>query len=204
VHAAFAELLGREDLWVSQDGLGVRPPGDPAMPVHWDVDPRATFPNRVLGGLVYVTDTPLGRGPFRAVPGLFRDRDGWFDRHPATGGEPDDLWDVDVEQHAPVAVPGCAGDLVVWDARLPHGNEAVVGGAPRLVQFLTMWPPGTWGETAADHQAIWRSRRPNPAYLGKPGWDRTEPWGPAALTALGRRLIGLDPWAGDPRAPLPG
>lgn len=204
VHAAFARLLGRDELWVSQDGLGVRAPGDPGMPVHWDVDPRADFPHRVLGGLVYVTDTPLARGPFRAVPGLFRDLDGWFDRHPGTGSDPDDLWNIDVEHHASMAVPGCAGDLVVWDARLPHGNEAVAGSAPRLVQFLTMWPPGTWGETAADHQAIWRSRRPNPAYLHKPGWDRTEPWGPAALTPLGRRLIGLEPWGGDPRTRVPG
>lgn len=38
----------------------------------------------------------------------------------------------------------------------------------------------------------WRPGRCVPWWRGRPGYDRIEPWPPANLSALGRRLIGLE------------
>jgi hypothetical protein len=195
VHAAFAAAHGREDLNVTQEGFGFKPPlattpGEPAaaMDMHFDLDPRT--PRPALQGVLYLTDVAADQGAFCAVPGVFADRDGWLARHPEAGPEVD----VDLEGHPIVPVPGRAGDLVIFDSRLPHGNGANRAAAPRVVQYLTMQPVGYWGEQPSDHAALYRSGRANPAQRWRPGWDGVQPGPPATLTPLGRRLVGLDPW----------
>jgi len=42
--------------------------------------------------------------------------------------------------------------------------------------------------------ASWRSGRAPAGMRPRPGYDRIEPWPPADLTLLGRRLLGLDNW----------
>jgi len=109
------------------------------MRIHHDVDPHR--PPKVFGGLVYLTDTPAERGAFRCVPGIFRDLPGWLERHPDAGIDV-----VDPEGHDVVAVPGRAGDLVMWDVRLPHANGENLADAPRVVQYVSMFPRGAWSE----------------------------------------------------------
>jgi ectoine hydroxylase-related dioxygenase (phytanoyl-CoA dioxygenase family) len=43
-------------------------------------------------------------------------------------------------------VAGSAGDLVIWDSFLPHGNGLNTNGAgqPRLCQYVNMWPTAGW------------------------------------------------------------
>jgi hypothetical protein len=184
VHATFAAALGTEELWVSMDRVSIKAPGDPGLPIHWDVDPASEGP-RLLQGVVALTDTPAGAGGFCCVPELFRDRDGWLARHP---GAP--TWGIDLEGHDPTPVPARVGDLIVFDARLPHGNEANGASTPRLAQYVTMREPGAWGGTAAGRVELYKAGRSMfPVYEG-----RVEPWAPATLTPLGRRLLGLDAW----------
>jgi hypothetical protein len=173
VHAAFAELYGDERLAVSQDRLGVKLPGEGPLGIHLDEDP-ATGP-RVFGGLVYLTDAPAERGAFCCVPSLLGTREGF--------GSPPDL-----DGHEVVPVPGRAGDLVLWDIRLPHGNMPNRDSAPRVVQYVSMFPHGTWRDTPEGHQALWREGRDWQDEHGPPGHV------PAELTPLGRRLVGLDPY----------
>ena len=139
LHEAFAAAYGERDLGVSQDRLGVKVPGRRGMRIHHDVDPHR--PPKVFGGLVYLTDTPAERGAFRCVPGIFRDLPGWLARHPDAGIDV-----VDPEGHDVVAVPGRAGDLVMWDVRLPHANGENLADAPRVVQYVSMFPRGAWSE----------------------------------------------------------
>jgi len=40
----------------------------------------------------------------------------------------------------------------------------------------------------------WRTGRCVPWWRGRPGYNRVEPWSPASLTELGRRLLGLEQW----------
>ena len=70
------------------------------------------------------------------MPELFRDRTGWRARHPGVA-----VWDIDLEGHEPTPVPARAGDLIVFDAMLPHGTEGNGSTAPRLAQYVTMTPP---------------------------------------------------------------
>ena len=169
LYEAFAALYGTRELAVSVDRLGVKVPGRRGMRIHHDVEPHD--PPEALAGLVYLTDTPPERGAFRCVPGILREWDAWLARHPTAGVEV-----VDPEGHEVVAVPGRAGDLVVWDARLPHANGENLADAPRVVQYVTMFPHGSWGDEPQHHVDRWREN-------GQP-----------ELTPLGRRLVGLDPY----------
>ena len=155
VYAAFAAAYGDERLAVSQDRLGIKPPGAPAMEIHVDIDLGAgPF---VYGGLVYLTDAPAERGAFCVERG---------------------------ERVEPV--PGRAGDLVLWDARVPHGTLANRTELPRVVQYLSMFPHGAWGDRPEDHRRLWREGRDFQDDHG-PADHR-----PAELTPLGRRLAGLE------------
>ena len=187
VHAAFAAMYGTERLAVSQDRVGVKLPGMRGMRIHHDVDPH--HPPTVYGGLVYLTDTPPERGAFRCVPGIFRELDSWLERHPDAGI---DL--VDPEGHEIVPVPGRAGDLVMWDVRLPHANGENLADAPRVVQYISMFPHGAWGDKPEDHASLYRSGRTFEGWRGEPGHDIVQSWPPAELSPLGRKLVGLDPY----------
>jgi hypothetical protein len=195
VHAAFAAVYGREDLVVSQDGVGFKPPAagtasraTQPLSIHWDLDPR--HPEISVQGVLHLTDAGPEHGAFRCVPGLFADLDGWLERHPDAGTS-----DVDLEGHPLVPVPGAAGDLILFSSRLPHGNGVNTAATPRVVQYVAMWPAGFWGDTREQHAARYRSGEAAPAWRSRPGWDRPQPWLPARLTPLGRRLAGLDAWA---------
>ena len=95
-----------------------------------------------------------------------------------------------------ISVACRAGDVLIWDSRLPHGNGTNRDDRPRITQAVTMQAPGFWGESADDRIVLWKQGRANPVYRHQAGFDRIEPWPPAALTPLGRRLLGIDPWPG--------
>jgi hypothetical protein len=187
VYEAFAAAYGEVELASSQDRMGVKVPGHRGMRIHHDVDPHDA--PRVYGGLVYLTDTPPERGAFRCVPQLFREREDWLRRHPDAGVDV-----VDPEGCEIVSVPGRAGDLVMWDVRLPHANGDNASDLPRVVQYVSLFPHGAWGEERADHIELWQSRRALPAWRDLPGHGGMQPWPPAELDEHGRRLIGLDPY----------
>jgi hypothetical protein len=187
VYEAFAAAYGETELATSQDRMGVKVPGYRGMRIHLDVDPHNA--PRVFGGLVYLTDTPAERGAFRCVPQLFREREDWLRRHPDAGVDV-----VDPEGCEIVAVPGKAGDLVMWDVRLPHANGENTSDLPRVVQYVSLFPHGAWGDTREGHIELWQSRRTLPAWRGLPGHGDMQPWPPAELDEHGRKLIGLDPY----------
>ena len=87
-----------------------------------------------------------------------------------------------------------AGDLIVWDSRLPHGNSKNLSHRPRIAFYLQMFP--TYAAYPGIATESWRTGRCIPNWRTRPGYDRVEPWPPAKLSPLGRRLIGLDPWTG--------
>jgi hypothetical protein len=91
-----------------------------------------------------------------------------------------------------VNVPAQTGDLIVWDSRLPHSNSTNTSSVPRIAFYVMMCPM-----VEALRQAnvdSWRTGRCVPWWRNRRGYDRIEPWPPAALTQPGRRLLGLDDW----------
>lgn len=195
VHAAFAQAYGTERLWVSMDRVAIKPPlrpGEPtddeALPMHWDLDPRDP-PGPLFQGVLYLTDTSDEQGGFCCVPELFRDRAGWLLRHPDA-----DNHDIDTESLPTVTVVGRAGDLVIYDAMLPHGSRPNTDERPQLSQYIGMHTPGYWADTAQERVDLWRKGQVFPDWRELPGHEGGDPWPPAMLTPLGRRLLGLDPW----------
>jgi ectoine hydroxylase-related dioxygenase (phytanoyl-CoA dioxygenase family) len=180
---------------VTLDSCRFTPPWKPGHAetygIHWDGDPWDGN-KRMLQGVLALTDTEANQGGFRCVPSLYKDNDRW-PKVPTIDQDGDVNWLADTHGHEIVMVPARAGDLLVWDYRLPHGNSRNMSSVPRLAFYLTMYPAS---DSMPQDEAIesWRTGRCLPCWRKRPGYDRIEPWPPAELTPLGRRLLGLQKW----------
>jgi hypothetical protein len=199
LHQAFSELWQSEKLWVTMDRIGfVAPlrPGDKPARLHWDRDPRDKVRN--YQAIVYVTDAPSEAAPFSAVPRVFQDLEGWLCQQPLDST----FRAADFSMEDVVTVPGKAGDLVIWDARLPHGPGPNTAARPRVMQAVSMFPaprrgggwPGERDWSREEQISWWESKRAPPWWRDVPGQRDPEPDDPAELTPLGRRLVGIEDW----------
>jgi hypothetical protein len=198
LHRTFSELWGTEMLWVTMDRIGfvspLRPDEETRCELHWDMDPKGTSAYQAI---VYLTDVPLERAPFTAVPSIFRDLDIWLDRRPDF-----DFAKADFSSETAVPIPGHVGDLIIWNSKLPHGPGINRSLLPRVMLAVTMFPaeespirastPLTWSRS--EQIEWWRTRRAPPWWRDVPNQRDPEPGEPAMLTDLGRRLIGIEKW----------
>jgi hypothetical protein len=205
LYDAFADIMGTEKLWVSMDRAGMKPPLDDRFPhyndrgfVHWDLDTAKPLPTTLgVQGVLALTDTTEEMGGFCCIPGFHRNLAEWIAEQPA-----------DRNPHAPdlsrlpdgfkvKPIPMQAGDLVIWDRMLAHGNGCNQGTRPRLAQYITMSPASDDEKARQDRVACWRDRHA-PEYWEREipekykGREKANP--PAELTPLGRKLLGLDLW----------
>lgn len=140
IHKAFAQLWGSSDLWVTTDRAGFNVPERPGWMfpgphMHWDVSLARPIPFGTQG-ILYLTDTPPEQGAFTCVPGFQHRIDAWLDSlPPGTDPRREDLHALGSK---PIA--GRAGDLVIWDHKLPHGSRPNRGVNPRIVQYINMTP----------------------------------------------------------------
>lgn len=140
LHKAFAQLWGTADLWASADRVGFNVPERPGWmfrgpDLHWDVSLARPIPFGTQG-ILYLTDTPPEQGAFTCVPGFNRRIDAWLDSLPP-GADPR-TQDLHALGSKPIA--GRAGDLVIWEHKLPHGSRPNHGVNPRMVQYINMAP----------------------------------------------------------------
>ena len=203
VYQAFAELLGEERLWVSMDRVNMTPPRHPDYPelnrsfIHWDTDPsgfsnitvQSSGTERVpygVQGVLYLDDIAKNQGTFQCVPSVYRDIESWAD-------SPRSLDESDLEDEI-VKVPGEQGDLVIWNKLLAHGNSENTAENPRFAQYITMSPADFMDQNSRRNRIeTWKNLD---TFGDEPrGWEK-ENLDPAELTPLGRKLLGLDPWAG--------
>lgn len=196
LHPIWATLWGTDRLGVSLDSCRFTPPWQSGFAepygIHWDHNPWNTE-KRMFQGVLALTDTAANQGGFRCVSSLYDDRSAW-PRAPIIDQDGDENWLANTEAREIVHVPAKAGDLIVWDSLLPHGNSKNMSSAPRIAFYVAMGPflaDGTLRQAQIDS---WRSGRCVPWWRSRPGYDRVEPWPPASLTELGRRLLGLDDW----------
>lgn len=140
VHQAFAQLWGTADLWVTCDRGGFNPPLRPgdtfhATDLHWDMSLARPIPFGTQG-ILYLTDTPPEQGAFRCVPGFHRRLEAWLAALPPDANPREqDLHALGVKH-----IGGRAGDLVIWNDKLPHGASPNRGTRPRIVQYLNRYP----------------------------------------------------------------
>jgi len=187
LHRVFAALWNTDELEVTLDSCRFSPPWQPGYResrLHWDDNPW-DFNKSIFQAVLALTDTAIGQGGFRCVPSIYHDRARW----PAEGGNRF----ASAAEHEIVAVPAAAGDLIAWDYRLPHANSKNTSTIPRIAFYVTMNPRADEQMRQAAIES-WRTGLCVPWWRNRPGYGRIEPWPPAELTDLGRRLLGLDPW----------
>ncbi len=201
VHAVFAEIHGTERLWVSIDRTNLKPPAHPAHPehdhhgfIHWDTDTSKypDIPFRVQAVLA-LADADASMGGFQCIPEVYRELDAWIARQPADR----DPRRPDLTGYQITPIPLKAGDLVIWSTLLPHGNGHNQSDRVRLAQYISMNPAEEDNQELRETRVrCWRERRPMPgrAFPGDPRGIEQEFSEPPVLTALGRKLIGLDRW----------
>jgi hypothetical protein len=142
---------------------------------------------------VALTDAAVGQGGgFRCVPSLYRERGRW-PKAPVIDADGDETWLADTQGHQIEAVSAQTGDLIIWDYRLPHGNSRNNSAPPRSAFYVSMYPTSDDRLRRAAIES-WKTGHCVPWWRNRPGYDRVEPSPPAALTNLGRRLIGPDGW----------
>jgi hypothetical protein len=213
IHQIFTEILGTPQLWVSIDRACMKPPRHPAHPeydhkgfIHWDTDVSRRPPRFHVQGVLFLEDTEAEQGGFQCSPEVYRQVLAWgrsdSSDPPPTAPDPSDS--------TVIPVPGKAGDLLIWNSLLPHGNGHNVSQRPRLAQYISMHlSPEARSAQAKPHQeSIWDSETAREERIVCwrerfiPDWARgkapretergtTEP---AELTPLGRKLLGLDRW----------
>ncbi len=193
VHQAFADIWGDEKLQCSIDRVNFKPPPHPEHPEwdhkgfrHWDAD-TSKLPLRFgVQGVLYLTDTAADQGSFQCMPG---------EHKPLLDEENPYLPELDPDKF--VQIEGKAGDLLIWNRALAHGNGHNTSDKPRLAQYISMSPGRAGNEERRQHRIkCWRERLcpGGRAFPGDPrGWEH-EHNETAELTPLGRKLLGLDPW----------
>jgi len=194
LHRIWATLWGSDRLTVSLDSCRFTPPWQPGFElygIHWDHDPW-NAEKRMYQGVLALTDTAADQGGFRCVPSLYHDRAAW-PRAPIIDRDGEN-WLANTEGREIVHVSAQTGDLIVWDSRLPHGNSKNRSSKPRIAFYVMMGPFPPDGALRQAQIDSWRTGRCVPWWRSRPGYDRAEPWPPATLTKLGRRLLGLDEW----------
>lgn len=209
LHQAFSELLGTEKLWVSIDRANMKPPARPEHPeydhkgfTHWDTDTSKLPQPLGVQGVLYLTDTTEAMGGFQCIPGFHKNLEAWVAQQPADRNpRAPDLSRLP-EGMKVTPIPGKAGDFLIWDRLLAHGNGHNTSNRPRLAQYITMHraptPPLSpeQEERRQDRIDRWQ-RRIGPKGDPFPGdprrWEELH-GKTAELTPLGRKLLGLDLW----------
>lgn len=206
LYQAFSEILGEQKLWVSTDRVNMTPPHRADHPemdnnfIHWDTD-TSNLPSPIphpygVQGILYLADTVENQGGFQCVPTIYRELEAWIKSQPADRNPRI----PDIGEHEVKAIPGKAGDFLIWDKLLPHGNGMNYTEQPRYAQYITMMPAKAELEARKYEIEGWknntRPQRPNDTYPYKDHrfWEQKNNGGPAKLTPLGRKLLGLDAW----------
>ena len=198
VYDAFVDIWDQEELWVAIDRANINPPkkvkANPDGFVHWDVDTTARPLPIGVQGILSVKEQDIETGGFQAVPYLFEFFEDWVNTQPSDRNPL--LPDMTGLSRENITLE--AGDLLIFNSLLPHGvrpNHSE--GRVRMAQYISMFPAELENESErAERIRLWQNiEAPNrPDFPGDPrGWEKQH-YGPADLTQLGRKLLGLDLW----------
>jgi hypothetical protein len=197
LYDAFVDIWGTENLWVTIDRANLNIPMRPGFEfkgfIHWDYDPE-TKPVQVQGVLALADQDDENMGGFQCVPELYRSYDTWKLTQP----ENRDHFKPDITGFELVKVKMNKGDMLIFNSLLAHGiRPNTSGNKVRIAQYISMMP------AQEDNQALrqwrinsWRDRVAPEGYAfpGDPReWEKTK-YKTAELSALGRKLLGLDSW----------
>ncbi|MGK5027863.1 phytanoyl-CoA dioxygenase family protein [Janthinobacterium sp. RB2R34] len=137
IRRAYQQLYRSDAIYPTIDKVSFSPPQAEGTcftgsPLHWDTSLALPIPFK-LQGLLYLGDCAASHGAFHCVPGFQHHIADWLATVPP-GHNPRE-WAL--QQLQPVAVPGQAGDFIIWHQALPHCATPNLGAVPRMVQYLT-------------------------------------------------------------------
>lgn len=200
LYDAFVDIWDREDLWVAIDRANLNPPkkdqsGSKDGFIHWDVN-TALEPKPIgVQGVLSLMPQDDETGGFQCAPYLFEHFDEWVktqpeDRNPI-------LPDMEGVPRENISLE--PGDLMIFNSLLAHGvRPNFSDGRVRMAQYISMFPAEAENETEREERIrLWREIEPpnRPDFPGDPrDWEKRNNGGPAELTPLGRKLLGLDLW----------
>ena len=210
IYSIFRQFHDTGRLGVSTDRVSMKPPIHPDHPdyahpgfIHWDLnvnEPPA--PGKAwVQGVVALTDTDENQGGFQCVPSVFKE---FYEFAESLTEAEREKRRPDVEGRGLKVepIPCKAGDLIIWDVRLLHGNGSNRSNRPRLAQYITMNPsrerPGREDYRQRAIEA-WKNRTSpgGRAFPGDPREVEKSRYQTAELTPLGRCLLGLEEWPAD-------
>jgi hypothetical protein len=199
LYDAFVDIWDDERLWVTIDRANLNTPNRSGRAfagfIHTDVDTTLEPLPVNVQGVLSLVDVDGDTGGFQCVPELFHTFEEWKKRQPADR----DGFKPNVEGFEVYPVPMKAGDLMIFNSLLAHGIRPNTSeNKVRMAQYIAMTP------AAEDNQDLrqrrvqsWRERRAPEgfAFPGDPrDWERTK-YETAALSPLGRKLLGVDSWS---------
>lgn len=197
VYDAFVDIWDREDLWVAIDRANINPPkkvhGSTDGFIHWDVDTNARPLPIGVQGVLSIKKQDIETGGFQAVPYLFSHFDDWV----ATQPKDRDPIRPDMTGLHRENVDLDPGDLLIFNSLLAHGVRPNHSrDKVRMAQYISMSPSEDNEAERQERIRLWQNQEPpaRPDFPGDPrGWEKAH-YGPANLTPLGRKLLGLDLW----------
>jgi hypothetical protein len=200
LYEAFTEIRGTHRLCVSIDRVGMKLPYNARHPdydhkgfTHWDVDTAKLPAPFGVQGVLCLTDTTADMGGFQCIPGFHKNLEEWIATQPPDRNtRMPDLTGLTV-----VPIPAQAGDLIIWNSLLAHGNGRNLSDRPRYSQYISMFPVERLTEEQREHRIrCWQEHLPpgNEIFPGDPRRIEEEQFTTAELTPLGRKLLGVDCW----------
>lgn len=191
IYGAFAQLWNDPHLWVSIDRGKVvtsLSQGGALQSgfIHWDIDTRSPPQPIPLQGLVALSDASDREGGFQCVPGFHNHFHEWVKGEPADR----DPFIPRLEMFPKITVPACAGDLIIWNGLLPHGNGVNESPNPRVAQLVRMYPCRGFDEEVRQRRLrMWRDQLPKEDTV-----EGHQLWPTFELSALGERVLGRGLW----------
>jgi ectoine hydroxylase-related dioxygenase (phytanoyl-CoA dioxygenase family) len=202
IYEIFRAIHGTDQLAVSIDRVGLKPPVSPDHPdydhrgmIHWDTE-MTKYPDIPfhVQGVLALTDTEPDMGGFQCIPETYQHLAEFL----ATQ-TPEKIAkrNPDYSGYSITKPRLSAGDLLVWTSLLLHGNGHNTSSKPRLCQYITMNPVAQ--ETDENREmriGCWRNNThpPSKSFPGDPRLIEEQRPAPAELSDLGRRLLGIDRW----------
>ncbi len=197
LYQIFAEFFGTTRLMVDINRCIFRPPVSERSPtvshgtIHWDTDPRTPGPGS-LQAVVLLTDVGIDGGGFQCIPEVYQNLQTWLKQNVVR--DDFDFINPGLNHCRTTQVEGNPGDVILWSTRLPHGSAANLSNRPRVAAFVSMGPAVEDAQLRESMKSWWLTKRAPDYWRGMPGQLDPEPGGPAVLSELGLKLIGVLPW----------
>jgi len=143
IYEAFKHIWKQDNLWVTINRTNLNPPHgehwEHAGMIHWDIKPNVHPIDLRVQGVLYLKDTDTNMGGFQCVPSSHLKLFEWVATHPF-----DEIATVEdcMEGLEVTPIAGKAGDYIMWQASLLHGNGKNSSDQPRFAQYICLTPEG--------------------------------------------------------------